>query len=147
MEALPFIAAVLVLFLVVRLVAGSMDADRIETYLRERRATLIAKSWAPFGTGWVGEKDSRIYEIEYVDRHGETRRATVKTSMFSGVYLTDDRIVRRTRTRPADVETPVAETPTMSPEDAPANVADELTALRAENERLKAELARREREA
>ena len=53
----------------------------------------IDKSWDPFGPGWFGEKDSRIYEIVYRDRDGRVHRDHVKTSMMSGVYLTNDRIV------------------------------------------------------
>lgn len=79
--------------LMIRLFAGSMDGDRVEVYVRERGGRLLEKTWAPFGKGWFGEKDSRIYEITYLDRDGNTHRATCKTSMFSGVYFTEDNIV------------------------------------------------------
>ncbi len=122
---------VLALALGVRLIAGSLDGDRLETYLRERGAKLRKRHWAPFGKGWFGEHSDRIYEIEYEDRDGNVRAATVKTSMFSGVYLTEDRIVRRIADRTAQG----------GAQRDPA--ADEVERLRAENARLKAELTKR----
>jgi hypothetical protein len=83
----------IVLVIVFRLIAGSFDGERVERYIREMGCELIDKSWNPFGPGWFGEKDSRIYQIIYRDRDGRVHRADVKTSMFSGVYLTNDRIV------------------------------------------------------
>ena len=83
----------IVLAIVIRLISGSFDGDRVEQYIRDMGCTLIDKSWDPFGPGWFGEKDSRIYEIVYKDQNGRMHRAHVKTSMMSGVYLTNDRIV------------------------------------------------------
>lgn len=84
-----------VLALVVRLMAGSFDGERVERYVREQGWTLIDRSWDPFGPGWFGEEDSRIYQIVYRDQQGNVHRAHVKTAMLSGVYLTNDRIVQR----------------------------------------------------
>ena len=83
----------IILAVVIRLIAGSFDGDRVEQYIRDRGCELIDKSWDPFGPGWFGEEDSRIYEIVYRDRDGRVHRAHVKTSMMSGVYLTNDRII------------------------------------------------------
>ncbi len=112
--------------IVVRLVAGSLDGDRIDRYVRERGGRVISRHWSPFGRGWFGERGDRIYELDYEDRHGDRRRATVKTSMFSGVYLTEDRIVRRTSVEPIA-----------------RDELSEVERLRAENARLKAELTKR----
>lgn len=101
-----------------RLLAGSFDGDRVEAHIRNMGGELLDKSWDPFGPGWFGEKDSRIYEIVYRDRDGRVHRAHVKTSMMSGVYLTNDRIVED---RPPD-------------------------SVEAEKARLKARLAELERE-
>lgn len=84
------------LAVVTRLIAGSIDGNRVEHYLRERGWELVDRSWDPFGPGWFGEKDSRIYQIVYRDQQGNLHRAHVKTSMFSGVYLTNDRMVQAT---------------------------------------------------
>lgn len=110
------------LVVVVRLAAGGMDGDRIAGYLRSRGCVLRRKVWTPFGRGWFGDKNDRIYAIEYDDQDGNRRRATAKTSMFAGVYLTDDELVR-------------AAAPSGEP---PATVAG----LRAENEALRAEVER-----
>jgi len=93
MEIVPVVLVVVILAVVLRLVAGSLDGERVERYLQSQGYTLIDKSWDPFGPGWFGEKDSRIYEVVYRDRAGRVHRAHVKTSMMSGVYLTNDRIV------------------------------------------------------
>jgi len=77
----------------IRFLAGSFDEDRVSTYLRSKGLELVDKSWDPFGPGWFGEEDSRIYKIIYRDRSGRLHRAHVKTSMLSGVYLTNDEIV------------------------------------------------------
>src|SRR5262249_23129087 len=74
-----------------RLCVDRLDRQRIADYLRDRRAELLTCHCAPFGKGWFGERSDRIYEIRYRDRDGGLREATVKTSMFTGVYLTGDR--------------------------------------------------------
>lgn len=135
MEIFLLIVGFLVLALVFRLIAGSFDGERIERYVQEQGWTLVDKSWDPFGPGWFGEQDSRIYQIAYADREGNIHKAHVKTSMMSGVYLTRDVIVQPAGTeRRESVE---ESEPTLSPEE-----------LRRENEDLRrriAELERRDR--
>jgi hypothetical protein len=87
-------AGFIVLAILIRLLAGSFDKDRIERYVEQRGWQLMDRSWDPFGPGWFGDKDSRIYEIVYRDRAGNVHRAHVKTSLLGGVYLTNDRIVQ-----------------------------------------------------
>jgi hypothetical protein len=80
-----------------RLVAGAFDGGRVDRYVRERGGVLVKRRWDPFGPGWFGGKDSRIYQIDYRDREGNLHRAHVKTSMLSGVYLTNDQTVKSAR--------------------------------------------------
>jgi hypothetical protein len=94
MEPLLLFGGFIVVAVIVRLVAGSFDADRVERYVREQGWDLVDRSWDPFGPGWFGEKDSRIYQIVYRDQQGNVHRAHVKTSMLSGVYLTNDYVVQ-----------------------------------------------------
>ncbi len=122
MEAAGIVVVAIVVALAIRLWAGSMDGDRIADYIRERGGKLLEKTWSPFGRGWFGERSDRIYEIEYEDRDGQRRAATAKTSLFTGVYLTEDRVVRRSETRTAEVS--------------------EIERLRAENAQLRARLGR-----
>ena len=124
MELLLFVVAFAFAVVLYRLLLGGFDEERVETYLRHRGWKLIDKSWDPFGPGWFGEKDSRIYRIVYSDEQGRTHRAHVKTSMLSGVYLTNDEIVSE-----APQTTPPAE--------------DDLEA---ENARLRARIAELESE-
>jgi hypothetical protein len=113
----------------IRLAAGGMDHDRIREYVESRGGKLIEAGWAPFGPGWFGEKSDRIYAVRYLDRDGSEHEAHCKTSMWTGVYFTEDRIVKRAE-RPAPASTPAA-----SGEE-----------LEAENRRLREELERLKRE-
>jgi len=97
MDPAAFVIGALALALTVRLIAGGLDGDRVERYVRDQGWELVDKSWDPFGPGWFGEKDSRIYQIVYRDQRGDLHRAHVKTSMLSGVYLTRDEIVEQTK--------------------------------------------------
>ncbi|MBL8749243.1 MAG: hypothetical protein JNK78_08785 [Planctomycetes bacterium] len=103
MEAAGIVVVAIVVALAIRPWAGSMDGDRITDYIRGRGGKLLEKTWSPFGRGWFGERSDRIYEIEYEDRDGQRRAATAKTSLFTGVCLTEDRVVRRWETRAAEV--------------------------------------------
>lgn len=79
--------------LLVLFLSRGLDRSRIERYLARQRATLLSCVWAPLGPGWFGEKDARIYKITYRDEQGQIHEAHVKTSMHSGVYLTEDRVI------------------------------------------------------
>jgi hypothetical protein len=85
--------ALITLVIVMQLMAGSFDGSRVEKHVRDMGSKLIDKSWSPFGPGWFGEKNSRIYEIIYKGSVGRAHRAHVRTSMISGVYLTNDRVI------------------------------------------------------
>lgn len=100
MEILFIFPIVLFVGLAVRLFAGALDGDRIDDYARDRGWDVRRKSWRPFGPGWFGERNARIYEIEYIDHEGHRHLAHVKTSMFSGVYITDDTITERAEHAP-----------------------------------------------
>ncbi len=95
MEPVGLFVVFIVLALAFRLMAGGLDGSRVEDYVRQQGWELVDRSWDPFGPGWFGEKDSRIYQIVYRDQRGDLHRAHVKTSMLSGVYLTRDQIVER----------------------------------------------------
>ena len=105
-----------------RLVAGGMDYGRIRQYVESRGGEVLATRWSPFGPGWFGEKSDRIYSVRYLDQDGNEHRAHCKTSMLTGVYFTEDRIVRYAE----------------QPDEAEVDVA----ALMEENRRLREELRR-----
>jgi len=90
-----------IIVVVFRLLADCLDEDRVQTYIEERGGRFLSSTWAPFGKGWAGERNNRIYEVRYLDRDGNEHCAQCKTSMGAGVYFTDDRIVRYRR-RPAE---------------------------------------------
>ena len=93
MEFFGIIIVFIIVAVLIRLMAGSFDGQRVEAYLKQHGWELVSRDWDPFGPGWFGGKNSRIYRITYRDRIGNLHRAHVKTSMLSGVYLTNDHIV------------------------------------------------------
>ena len=106
-----------------RLAAGSMDKDRIEQYLRARGCKPLEISWDPFGKGFWGEKNDRIYSVRYLDADGTMRSAWCKTNFWGGVYLSDKN-----------------PTPPRSARKLPDNLA--VLQLEQENEKLREELER-----
>lgn len=114
-----------------RLVAGQLNHARIRNYIESKGGTLLAIAWDPFGPGWFGEKSDAIYEIRFRDSEGNEHRAHCKTSMLSGVYVTEDKIV--TRTRPSPPRTSGGEKPSLE---------EENRRLREEIRRLKEESGR-----
>lgn len=92
---LPIFLVFAVIALVVRLIAGSMDGDRLERYASKQGWTIVDRSWKPFGPGWFGSQNERLYDVTYRNGAGETRRAFVKTSALAGVYVSEDRLVKR----------------------------------------------------
>lgn len=123
--AFPIILVFIVLAVAIRLLAGGMDGDRVRKYIEQRGGRLLSSGWAPFGKGWFGEKSDRIYEVRYLDGDGNEHEASCKTSMFTGVYFTEDRIVR------------YAATPRQEPQED-----SRLALLEQENRRLRDELNR-----
>lgn len=114
----------IVLIIVLRLVAGSLDRDRIENEIKLQGGKVISAGWSPFGKGWAGDKSDRIYTVIYLDKDGHTHEAFVKTSMWSGVYFSDDKIIEY-----ADRSDLIVESPE-----------EEHDHLKLENDRLKKEI-------
>jgi len=128
-EVVLIVIGFLIVALVLRLVAGGWDHDRIRHYVADRGGRVQSIEWAPFGRGWLGSENERIYQVRYVDREGNVHDASCKTSMMAGVYFTEDTVVRFA---PMPQQQPPPQTATP----------DEIIALREENERLKEELRR-----
>jgi hypothetical protein len=147
---LPIFALMLGLALAMWFVKRGLDRDRIRTYIEQRGGKILSIRWTPFGKGWFGEKSDRIYEVVYRDHAGNEHFATCKTSMWTGVYWTEDRVTHRA----ADWHDPVAPGDS-GPEpfltdhaDAEAvGMFEEMRRLREENARLKRELGRRNADA
>lgn len=74
------------------LLASSTDRNRIAKYIEGRGGRIVSIAYAPFGRGWFGEKNDRIYEVVYYDHEGNQHFASCKTAAWSGVYWTEDRI-------------------------------------------------------
>jgi hypothetical protein len=122
----------------------SLDKNRITDYIQQRGGRIVSISWAPFGKGWFGEKEERIYEVVYYDSAGNQHFATCKTSLWTGVYWTEDRVTHG-KTRWYDSLSPSNEPrkPLIGqiPREAAEDEAEELRRLREENARLREQLA------
>ena len=112
------VICVLALIVLIRLIAGSADDGRIRQYIASRGGVVQSIQWQPFGRGWVGEKSDRIYLVTYTDSNGDVHEASCKTSLFSGVYLSEDRVIKASRRNDSEED------------------------LRSENERLREEVRR-----
>jgi hypothetical protein len=123
-----------------------LDKSRITDYVEQRRGRVVSISWAPFGKGWFGEKQERLYEVVYYDSDGNQHFATAKTSMLTGVFWTDDRV---THSKSAWYDSlPPSNQPGKPlmgqiPKEATSDESEELRRLREENARLRAQLSRR----
>lgn len=115
------IIAFIVVALLIRLIAGALDGGRIEDHFNVNGNQFISKEWAPFGKGRLGDKSDRIYKITYKDKDGNIHEAYCKTSMFSGVYITEDKIIEYSKKSTGTV----------------ARLEEENAKLKAELERLK----------
>lgn len=135
MELAGYLFLILLAVLIARLMAGSMDKGRVHEYVASRGGRLLDQRWTPFGSGWFGEKNARIYQVVYEDTEGNRHRATVKTSMLSGVYLTNDEIIQNRAARASLDAQPSGQ--------ASAEPHDDLAA---ENARLRARIAELERQ-
>ncbi|MEZ5973971.1 MAG: hypothetical protein R3F33_16700 [Planctomycetota bacterium] len=127
--AIPLVVAA---FLGLRLWAGSLDHARIRAHYQSRGCEVLTLDWNPFGRGWFGSQNERIYLIRYRDREGNTYEATVKTSILAGVYATDERLLR---SKEAGSQVPTAPEPPSEPGDA-----SEVARLRRKINQLEAEL-------
>jgi hypothetical protein len=91
---LPFIIIIaVVLAVVIRLGAGSMDDGRIREYVEQLGGKIRSINWSPMGRGWFGSKNERIYEVVYEDAAGNVHQASCKTSALAGVYWTEDEVI------------------------------------------------------
>jgi hypothetical protein len=142
---LCLIVGVIGVGLMFRLLAGNMDHQRIRDYIQSHGGRVLSCAWSPFGRGWFGEKSDRIYEVSYLDKDGNQHQATCKTSMWTGVYWTEDRIVLYASRQPeAELEEQEHFRATGNPWDRLADRSPEE--LEEENRRLRAELERLKKE-
>lgn len=98
------IIIVLIIAITFRVIAYFLDKDRIAEYIEGRGSKIDNIKWTPFGAGWFGEKNARIYSVMYYDKDENIHVATCKTSMFAGVYLTEDDIVQYKRRNDQKIE-------------------------------------------
>lgn len=86
---------VIPLIVAVRVVADRMDRSRIRDDVGERGGVVEDITWHPFGRGWFGEKSDRIYEVAWTDSESASHVSWCKTSLFTGVYWSEDRFPSR----------------------------------------------------
>lgn len=94
-EGFPFLLVIGVFILAIssRILAGVMDRSRIDKYFQAKNCTLLSIGWEPFGPGWWGSNNERIYKVFYLDDERGRHQAHIKTSLMAGVYLTEDHLI------------------------------------------------------
>jgi hypothetical protein len=140
--------AVLVVLAILAAVGGwaftmHLDKNRITAYIEQRGGRVVSINWAPFGHGWFGEKEERLYEVVYYDQAGNQHFATAKTSLFTGVFWTEDRVPHAKAgwyDSLAPGNAPGKPLIRQLPQTAEGADADELRRLREENARLRERL-------
>jgi hypothetical protein len=126
MNAWPLFVILIVVAVVIRMALRSGDGDRIRAYIASRGGHVRDLRREYFGRGWLGERNDRLYRVWYVDSDGNEREARAKVNFWGGVFLGDDTLIRAAH-RPPQVADATS---------------DQVSALRAENERLREELRR-----
>lgn len=148
MNPLLAVGLALAAIAVIYYIAMRMDRERINEYLGYQGSEVLSITWEPFGRGWFGEKDSRIYLVRYKMQDGTVKEAYCKTSLFSGVYFSEETVLHRPSPSPRDESAREAirrylgtATPDTEPAAPPRNPSDEteIGALQAEIRRLRAD--------
>lgn len=105
----------LLLFVVAAVLTFRFDRKRIHEYIERRGARVVSTQWRLLGHGWMseGQNGNRIYEVEYRDAVGNLHRVWCKTAALSGVYTSEDRIIKRVAT--LDDDEPVQASPEATP--------------------------------
>jgi len=125
---LLLIPLIVVAIVAIRIAVDRMDRARIRQDVEGRGGTVFDMTWAPFGRGWFGEKSDRIYRVSWADAEHVRHESSCKTSLFSGVYWTDE------VPRAGEYEPRLGRTH-----------AEDMDRLRAENKQLREELERLKR--
>ena len=86
--------AIIALILVVggvisRIVADGWDRQRITEYLQRQGNTVQTITWQPFAQWWIKGSD-RTYLVEYLTPDGQLKHISCRTSLFGGVYTSED---------------------------------------------------------
>ena len=118
-SVLNLLGMLFVLF-ILRVVGDRLDRKRIHKDVDGRGGVVLDITWKPFGRGWFGEKSDRVYLVEWTDKTYVKHTSWCKTSLFTGVYWTEDG-------------------------GKPLARGGELESLQEQNRRLREELARRDR--
>jgi hypothetical protein len=78
------------IMIVWRILMDPLDRTRIRENISSSGGKVIDISWNPFGKGWLGERNARIYEVKYTNKDGKVITATCKTSIITGIYWSGD---------------------------------------------------------
>ena len=79
------------LVVLIRVWLDRLDRVRLRDWFAGGGEEVVTIQWDPFGPGWFGEKSDRIYLVSLRDGDGTVRRVHCKTSMWTGVYVSERR--------------------------------------------------------
>ena len=84
-----WVVAAVVLVIGIRIVAGILDKQRLESEISAKGGQVESIRWTPFAKGWLGSKNERLYEVKWTDSSEVQHRATAKTAMLAGNSFAD----------------------------------------------------------
>lgn len=87
----------LVILIASRLIAGSIDGERVSRHIRDLEGTVLDREWKLFGPKWWKRRDSRSYRITYRCRNNRMRRGHVSVCRKGEVRLNTHSIIGDSR--------------------------------------------------
>jgi hypothetical protein len=67
-------------------ITSNWDRQRIINDANNNGWTIKTIEWEPFGPGFLGEKNDRIYSVRFINENDIAQTRFCKTSVLSGVY-------------------------------------------------------------
>jgi len=142
---LPLLFLIAIAWIGVWLLSVNWDKKRIERYFAGRGCEVVETTWRPFARWWSGDRNETHYQVWYRDRDGTTWECLCKTSMFTGVFTTEEQVHFRPQP-PSGMKQKVLKSPPvdLNDEGVPGqwDAAKTPAELRLDNESLRAEIRR-----
>jgi hypothetical protein len=70
-------------------VADGWDRERIRDYFTRQGQVIEIITWEPFARWWLRDTD-RNYRVTVRAANGSTREISCRTSLFGGVYVSEE---------------------------------------------------------
>jgi hypothetical protein len=81
---------IILLLIIIQVILIHLDKDRIADAVEKNGWKILSMVWRPFSPGWIGERNERQYEVNFIDENGIQRKRICKTSLLTGLYWRDE---------------------------------------------------------